>query len=204
MSPKGPAVSIFCATVLTALLYAGVAFAQPCGQWVAKAVSVQGAVQALRTGEKQWRPVRLNDTFCPGDMIRIMKLSRADIVLSNDAILRLDQNTTVTFSQPEKEKPFLVNLLNGAAYFFSRVRRSIKVLTPFVNAIVEGTEFYARVEKDKTVVSLFEGQVGLTNEAGSITLEKGQSAVAEANRAPSFRIVLRPRDAVQWTLYYPL
>jgi len=136
-------------------------------------------------------------------MIRIMKLSRADILLSNDAILRLDQNTAVTFSEPEKEKPFLVNLLNGAAYFFSRVRRSIKVMTPFVNAIVEGTEFYARVENDKTFISLFEGRVGLTNEAGNITLVKGQSAVAEADRAPAFRTVVRPRDAVQWTLYYP-
>ena len=201
MSRRGPL--ILCVTILTAFLHSGVAFAQPCGQWVAKVVSVQGAVQALRIGEKQWRPVRLNDTFCPGDMIRIMKLSRADIVLSNDTILRLDQKTTVTFSEPEKEKPFLVNLLNGAAYFFSRVRRSIKVLTPFVNAIVEGTEFYARVENDKTFISIFEGQVGLTNEAGSITLAKGQSAVAEANRAPAFQIVVRPRDTVQWTLYYP-
>jgi len=201
MSRRGPL--ILCVTILTAFLYSSVAFAQPCGQWVAKVVSAQGAVQALRTGEKQWRPVRLNDNLCPGDMIRIMKLSRADIVLSNDTILRLDQNTTVTFSEPEKEKPFLVNLLNGAAYFFSRVRRSIKVLTPFVNAIVEGTEFYARVENDKTFMSIFEGQVGLTNEAGSITLAKGQSAVAEANRAPAFQIVVRPRDTVQWTLYYP-
>ncbi|MGZ6201478.1 MAG: FecR domain-containing protein, partial [Thermodesulfobacteriota bacterium] len=147
--------------------------------------------------------VRLDDTFCPGDMIRIMRLSRADIVLSNQAILRLDQNTTVTFSEPEKEKPFLVNLLDGAAYFFSRVRRSIRVMTPFVNAIVEGTEFYARVENGKTFVSLFEGHLGLTNEAGSITLSKGQSAVAEANRAPAIQIVVRPREAVQWTLYYP-
>ncbi len=184
-------------------MYSSPAFAQPCGQWVAKVVSAQGVVQTLKTGEKQWRPVKLNDTFCPGDMIRILKLSRADIVLSNDTILRLDQNTTVTFLEPEKEKPFLVNLLNGAAYFFSRIRRSIKVFTPFVNAIVEGTEFYARVESDKAFVSIFEGQVVLTNEAGSTTLAKGQSAVAEAGRAPVLQIVVHPRDAVQWTLYYP-
>ena len=203
MSRRDSLISMLCVTVLTAILYSSVTFAQPCEQWVAKVVSVQGAVQALRTGEKQWRPVRFNDTFCPGDMIRIMKRGRADIVLSNDTILRLDQNTSVTFSEPEKEKPFLVNLLNGAAYFFSRVRRNIKVLTPFVNAIVEGTEFYARVENDKTFISVFEGQVGLTNEAGSLTLAKGQSAVAGANRAPVFQIVVRPRDAVQWTLYYP-
>jgi tetratricopeptide (TPR) repeat protein len=200
---RGSVILILCVTVLTAFLLSSIAFAQPCGQWVAKVVSVQGVVHALTTGEKQWRPVRLNDTFCPGDMIRILKLSRADIALSNDTILRLDQNTTVTFSEPEKEKTFWVKLLSGAAYFFSRVRRSIKVLTPFVNAIVEGTEFYVRVESDKTYVSIFEGQVGLTNEAGSTTLAKGQSAFAEANRAPVLQIVVRPRDAVQWTLYYP-
>jgi tetratricopeptide (TPR) repeat protein len=199
----GSVISILCAIFLTTSMDTSVVFAQPCGQQVAKAVSVQGTVQALRTGEKQWRPVKLNDTFCPGDMIRILKLSRADIVLSNDTILRLDQSTTVTFSEPEKEKPFLVSLLNGAAYFFSRVRRSLKVFTPFVNAIVEGTEFYARVESDKAFVSIFEGRVLAENQAGSITLAKGQSAIAEANRAPVLQIVVRPRDAVQWTLYYP-
>jgi len=96
-----------------------------------------------------------------------------------------------------------VNMLNGAAYFFSRVRRSLKVFTPFVNAIVEGTEFYARVESDKAFISIFEGQVLAENQAGSITLAKGQSAIAEANRSPVLQIVVRPRDAVQWTLYYP-
>ena len=41
------------------------------------------------------------------------------------------------------------------------------------------------------------------NEAGSLTLTSGQSAVAEAGKAPVLRIVARPRDAVQWALYYP-
>ncbi len=198
-----PTILMLCTILLAITLDSSVADAQPCGQWIAKAVSVQGSVQALRAGERQWRPVRLSDTFCPGDMIRVLKLSRADIVLSNDTILRLDQNTAISFPEPEKEKPFLVNMLNGAAYFFSRVRRSLKVFTPFVNAIVEGTEFYARVESDKAFISIFEGQVLAENQAGSITLAKGQSAIAEANRSPVLQIVVRPRDAVQWTLYYP-
>jgi tetratricopeptide (TPR) repeat protein len=198
-----PTILMLCTILLAITLDSSMADAQPCGQWIAKAVSVQGSVQALRAGERRWRPVRLSDTFCPGDMIRVLKLSRADIVLSNDTILRLDQNTAVSFPEPEKEKPFLVNMLNGAAYFFSRVRRTLKVFTPFVNAIVEGTEFYARVESDKAFISIFEGQVLAENQAGSITLAKGQSAIAEANRSPVLQIVVRPRDAVQWTLYYP-
>jgi len=190
-------------SILTISLYPSIVLGETCEKWVAKAVSVQGSVQTLRVGEKQWRTVRLNDTFCPGDRIRILKLSRADIILSNQAILRLDQNTTVTFSEPEKEKTLWVNLLNGAAYFFSRIPRSLKVFTPFVNAIVEGTEFYARVESDKTFLSIFEGQVAATNQVGALTLTRGQSAVAEADRVPALYIVVRPRDAVQWALYYP-
>ena len=41
------------------------------------------------------------------------------------------------------------------------------------------------------------------NQAGSLTLTSGQSAVAEAGKAPVLRVVARPRDAVQWALYYP-
>src|SRR5262249_7802544 len=34
-------------------------------------------------------------------------------------------------------------------------------------------------------------------------LTSGQSAVAEVGKAPVLRVVARPRDAVQWALYYP-
>jgi len=41
------------------------------------------------------------------------------------------------------------------------------------------------------------------NEAGSLVLSSGQSAVAEKGKAPELRVVVRPRDAVRWALYYP-
>jgi ferric-dicitrate binding protein FerR (iron transport regulator) len=68
---------------------------------------------------------------------------------------------------------------------------------------VEGTEFFVRVERDQTFVSIFEGRVAATNEYGSLVLVSGQSAIAQAGQAPIPSIVVRPRDAVQWALYYP-
>ncbi len=197
------AISIILVTVFAIFLLSGSACAAVCERWIAKAVSVQGGVDTLRAGEKQWRPVKMNDTFCPGDMIRILKQSRADVVLSNNGILRLDQSTTVTFSEPDKEKTFLINLLEGAAYFFSRVRRSLRIFTPFVNAIGEGTEFLIRVGVDQALVSVFEGRVSLTNDAGSLMLARGQSSLTAEKAAPALHVLVRPRDAVQWTLYYP-
>jgi tetratricopeptide (TPR) repeat protein len=123
--------------------------------------------------------------------------------LVNQPVLRLDQDTTITLGGVKEERTSVVELAKGAAHFFSRVRRNLEVITAFVNAGVEGTEFFVRVEEDKTFISIFEGKVLASNEAGSLTLASGQSAVAEAGKAPVLRVVVRPRDAVHWALYYP-
>jgi len=191
------------AGILPALLCPGNATAQTCGQWAAKVVSVQGSVQAQGAGEPLPRPARFKDTLCPGDTIRVLERSRADLLLPNETLLRLDQNTTVKFSEPEKERISLIDLIVGAAYFISRTPRKFNVHTPFVNAGVEGTEFLAKVERDKALLSVFEGRVAATNTNGGLLLGSGQSAVAEAGRAPMPLVVARPRDAVRWTLYYP-
>ncbi|MDH4231861.1 MAG: FecR domain-containing protein, partial [Nitrospirota bacterium] len=176
---------------------------QTCDYWVGKAVSVEGDAEMLRAGETLWRPVKFKDTFCAGDMLRVLKRSRADIVLANETILRLDQNTTIIFSRPRQETTFFLELISGIAHFFSRFRRSLTVATPFVNASVEGTEFLVDVSENKTLVSVFEGRVTTSNTSGSVTLTAGQSAEAEAGRAPVARHLVRPLDAVQWMLYYP-
>ncbi|MGD9215324.1 MAG: FecR domain-containing protein, partial [Desulfobacteraceae bacterium] len=106
--------------------------------WVSKVISIQGHVTAKRRGRTGWQPVKLNDTLFAGDRIRVEANSRAGIRLTNDAILRLDQNTTLVFTEIEKETTFIFKLLKGAANFFSRRPRSLKILTPFVNGVVEG------------------------------------------------------------------
>jgi tetratricopeptide (TPR) repeat protein len=177
--------------------------AETCEKWVAKVVSVQGTVKSQRMGETQWQPVKLNDTYCPGDTLQVQERSRADVALMNQSVLRLNANTTITLEGLKEERTSLVDLLKGAAHFFSRAPRSLEVRTPFTVAGVRGTEFFISVEPDKTFLSIFEGQVLAANEAGSLTLTGGQSAVAEAGKAPVLRVVARPRDAVQWALYYP-
>ncbi len=174
-----------------------------CKEWVAKIVSVQGMVQVKKAGTDQWGPVQLNDTFCPNDMIRILEKSRAEFILRGGGPLRLDQNSTTTFAEWEEEQSLWIKLIKGAAYFFSRVPRRLKLTTPFVNGVVEGTEFFARVDNNQTFLHVFEGSVLASNEMGNVPLASGQSAVAPAKRAPELRVLDRPREAVQWALYYP-
>ncbi len=176
---------------------------ETCENWVGKIVSVQGTVEALRNGETQWNPVRLNDTYCIGDIIRVQKNSRTAIVLVNGATLRLDQESTINFSHVEKKQTIWLKLLKGAAEFFSRFPHALKFATPFVNGGVKGTEFFVKVDENKTFILVFEGKVLASNDAGSLALTSGQSAIAEAGKAPVSQVVAHPRDAVRWALYYP-
>jgi tetratricopeptide (TPR) repeat protein len=194
---------ILCTSVLTVLLCSYASPVETQEQWVARAVSVQGIIELRRAGEAQWQPVKLDDTFRPGDTIRVLERSRADVTLLDQSVLRLNVNTTLTFKAVQEERTSVVDLLKGAAHFFSRGPRSLEVQTPFTTAGIRGTEFFISVEDDKTFLSIFEGTVMAANPAGSLALTSGQSAVAEAGKAPVLRIVARPRDAVQWALYYP-
>jgi Flp pilus assembly protein TadD len=175
----------------------------PCEPAVAKAVSVQGTVESRRAADAQWQSVKLNDTFCTGDSIRVQAKSRADVMLLNQSVLRLGSNSTITIEAPKDGTTGVVGLLRGASNILSRGRRSLDVSTPFTVVGVRGTEFYLSVDAERTQITVFEGTVVAQNKAGSLSLTDGESATAEAGSAPVMRTIVRPRDAVQWALYYP-
>jgi tetratricopeptide (TPR) repeat protein len=174
-----------------------------CEPWVAQAASIQGNVERRRAGQQQWIAVQLDEQLCEGDSLRVRQNSRAALVLNNDTILRLDQDTTITFTALKPDQPAWLDLIDGIAHFISRVRQSFKVVTPFVNAAVEGTEFVVAVREQEAQITVFEGQVVARNAQGELTLTSGQSAVAAASQLPVLRIVVKPRAAVHWALYYP-
>jgi tetratricopeptide (TPR) repeat protein len=198
----GIPVLLACAAIAV-MMTAAIAHGATCEKWAGKVVSAQGVVEVKRAGQTLWEPAKLNETYCPGDTVRTDKKSRADIALHNHPVLRLDQNTTVTLGGMKDERTSLVDMIGGAALFFSRVTRNLEVRTATVNAGVEGTEFFLRADPGKTDLTVFEGKVLASNEAGGLPVTTGQSAVAEAGKAPVYRVVVRPRDAVQWALYYP-
>ncbi len=170
--------------------------------WLATLTSAEGGVYVQRGGQAEWAPVKITEKFFPGDTLRVDGESRAALLFNNDSTMRLDQNTTLVF-QGMEEETILMRLLTGSASFFSRIQRSLKMFTPHVNGNVKGTEFFVKVDSTGTFISLFEGQMLTENEKGSLLISGGQSAMVRAGEAPAAVVVVRPRDAVQWALYYP-
>ena len=176
--------------------------AQHCSEPVGTLVSIEGSGEFQAYGQQNWQPVKLNDRFCAGDVLRVGPGGRAAVTLTNETILRINQNSTLNFSAPE-EPHSVLELLKGMLHIFSHRPRALKVSTPYVNGTVEGTEFLVSADDQQAEIIVFEGLVRAANAQGSLDIASGQSITASKGAAPQYSTVVNPRDAVQWTLYYP-
>lgn len=190
-------------TTMFVVFAAAARAAGPCAASVARITSVQGTVELQREGRRVWHQATLEQGLCPGDLIRVGNRSRAAIVLLDDGVIRIDENTTLRLARVTPEAPSLIEAALGRLYFFSRRTRSLDVTTPFVNAAVEGTEFLVDVGGDGARVVVYEGRVLAANERGKISLGAGEAAEARAEQAPAGIALVEPRNAVQWAVYYP-
>ncbi len=181
-------------------------FAQAqCEKPVGHFASLQSAVDVQRTDSSEWQAAKLSDHLCEGDTIRVGKNSRAAIQLVNDAVLRLDQNTTMrllSITKDPKKRSFL-EAIKGIFQSFTRKPHHLTVQTPYLNGLIEGTEFLVKVDADQSSIMLLEGKIVAKNDQGTVTIMPGQAAVAKKGEAPKAVLVAKPLDAVQWTLHYP-
>lgn len=197
------AIQVLTALVVACLSAPAVGSERTCENWVARVVSVQGDVEIRRADAAVWSLARLEDYLCAGDIIRVMERSRAAIVLPNDAVVRLDQQTTVSLTPPEPEPAYLLKLIQGAVHFFSRVPRTLRILTPFVNGTIEGTEVAIASTDTESTVTVLEGRFRIENDRGSLLLASGNSARVRQDVAPAVDPTVAPLEQIRWTLYYP-
>ena len=190
-----------------------------CRSPFARVVSIQGSVEVLRSGTNAWaRVARLDTSICPGDRLRTGPQSRAALFIQPETLVRVDQNTSATFNQTDAETaveftqeeivPVSVSAhACGAGYFITRFPRKFKVRTPHLNAAVEGTEFLVAMRCESTDLSVIEGKVLATSAGSNVfpsqSVVSGQTLTVGGGAPPAIKLLIKPADAVQWTLYYP-
>jgi len=178
--------------------------AEVCHVSVARVVSVEGTVERNRQPDNQWEPIKKDNWICAGDRVRARNHSNAALRLFNNSLLRLDQKTTITFSADETDKNrSFMELIRGAFHIFTRTPQPFEVKTPFMNAGVEGTEFFVGVDEQGTQLVVFEGRVKAENDFGNLILNDNEAALAQKDQPPQKQIIINPIDSVQWALHYP-
>jgi Flp pilus assembly protein TadD len=200
-----------CASVIAILAW-GIVFArtamaaEACEPAVAQVVSIQGRIEIQRAGQAEWiRVERLDTRLCEGDRLRVGPLSRAALLIGPETLIRVDQNTAIGLRVTPDETR--VEFDSGAIYSISRFPRRFRIITPFVNAGVEGTEFLVAVRADHAEIAVYEGRVAAEDRVGEpgarTLLRDGQVARFARGAPPAVRVLVNPADAVQWALYYP-
>jgi tetratricopeptide (TPR) repeat protein len=177
--------------------------AQSCEPAAASVISVQGDVEVSGHDRAHWRDLQLNQVLCAGQQVRLMAKSRAVLKLPNETLIHLDAGSVFTLRAIEPGKPAWLDLLRGALHIISRVPRALNIHTPLVNAGIEGTEFALRVDPAQAELWVYEGRVRFSNTLGQLLIASGEAAAAAPGRPPERRIVVKPRRAVEWALYYP-
>lgn len=162
--------------------------------------AIEGRVEVRAAAGGAWQPATARQILCPGDQIAVRGPGRAAVVLSQDVLVRLDQNTTLTL--PPSASSGELGLGRGVVHVISRFTKRFGVITPFVNALVDGTEFTVASDDSAARVVVAEGRVRTTNSAGEQSLGAGEASETHAGSAPG-RVTIRPLDAVAWAIHYP-
>lgn len=174
-----------------------------CEAPIGRLVAAEGLVEVKEEAAATWVAVKSGHPLCRSDRVAVRAEGRAAVVLDNEVMIRLDRNTTLTLAEVAADRDSHVGLLQGIVHVVSRFRKRFGISTPFVNAMVDGTEFTVASDTAKARVTVDEGRVRTLNDRGEQLVVAGEAAEAEAGMAPH-GIVVHPLDAIAWAIHYPL
>lgn len=188
---------------LAFVLAAGGLDALACDPSAGYIAAVEGVVEVRSGRAGPWRPTQARQALCPGDQVTVRGPGRAAVVLTQDVLVRLDQNTTLTLPAAPTQADAELGLSEGVVHVISRFRKRFGILTPVVNALVDGTEFTVAGDSARARVAVAEGRVRAVNARGEQALLAGEAADTTAGGAPGPVLVVQPLDTVRWAIYYP-
>lgn len=170
-------------------------------------IEMEGTVQTSRARSVEWHAARTNESLAPLDRLRTREQSRAALRLRDRSLFRLGELSELTVETPEdSNSSTAVNLLRGVLMFFHRGNpRDVQFRTGTVSAAIRGTEFHVEVAGNgRMVLTLFDGEVELSNPQGVLRIVSGEQATVDPGQAPVKTALLVPQhDLIQWCLYYP-
>lgn len=169
-------------------------------------LTVEGEVQIYPVNGTNWTAAQPNQILRLGDRLRTGLRSRATARLADLTVLRVDELTTLQIRPPRAAgKQSVLDVHSGSAYYHSRERPAEQEFqTPLTSGAIRGTEFNLAVAEDgRTVVTLLDGLVTLSNALGQVAMAAGEQGVVEAGKAPAKTALLEAINIIQWCLYYP-
>lgn len=212
------------AAMAVALLVAVPAAAETCPGGAAAVAILVAADGPVAVDGRRVAPRSQGVSLCDGAVVEIGSRARGTLVhLGGDTILRLEENSTTRLIAAPEPESGIIELLRGALFFISQVRRTLTIRTQVANAGIEGTEVLMRLGEagePALDVRVYDGLVAVTSPGGpgSATglpvqrVATGERLVVDAGLrsrlerpvgADAVALRLAAGRELAWTLYYP-
>jgi len=174
-------------------------------------VAKQGKVEVLPPGTARtnWVGCETNQLLGPQWRLRTRENSRATLQWPDLSVVTYDELAEVEILPPASPNGSGLRLIRGVLSFLHKDEPGdIRITTRGANAGIKGTEFVMAVETlnghERTVLSVIDGIVSLTNEFGALVLTNGQQAVVDLGEAPALTTAgFVANHLLQWAFYYP-
>ncbi len=134
---------------------------------------VDGQAQVKRAEEARWEPAKPNQILSVNDQVKVLSQSRVEVILDNQSVLRLSENSLLTLLKMEEDRSArkestrtelsLGRLWVRAAKLITPGSRN-DVKTPTVIAGVQGTTYQVQILGNRsTKIQVFDGAVNVYN-----------------------------------------
>lgn len=168
----------------------------------AEVVSIVGKAERRPSVTAPWASAEIKQLLYSGNFVRTLDDSTMALLFSDKSQLRLSRNSMFEIKEigNGKDTDTSVSLLKGKSWMQSKATPDkLRIATPSGLARILGTEWEMEVHDDgSTTVSVMNGEVHFTNESGNVQVQANEQAVTEVGRAPQKRVLLNPRERVQW------
>jgi len=170
----------------------------------AQIVALSGQGETRPPGTQPWLPATLAQPLGPGADMRTLALSSAALLLADRTQIRMSANAQLRLCEAQPTRTLLEL---AAGRLWARTKKApanLQLQTPAALAVVRGTDWDVEVDgTGRTTLTVLSGAVELRNDQGSVQLGPAEQGVAEPGQAPVKRLLVNPRERVQWVAAYP-
>ncbi len=174
------------------------------GASAAQIVALAGQGQTREPGVEPWSPAALAQQLGAGADMRTLALSSAALLLADRTQIRMSASAQLRLCESQPTRTLLEL---AAGRLWARTKKTpatLQLETPAALAVVRGTDWDVEVDAaGRTTLTVLSGLVELSNALGSVQLGPAEQGFVEPGRAPVKRVLVNPRERVQWVTAYP-
>ncbi|OYT93924.1 MAG: hypothetical protein CFE43_00890 [Burkholderiales bacterium PBB3] len=181
----------------------------------AEIVMVQGRVEVQDQKSGLWRNATAKQSLQAGDSVRTGDSSQMALLVKDKTQVRLNQLSTFKIKEAgdgeggtsleltsgrmwAQAKQFTIGLLRATTGLI-KSQRKLAVTTPTATIGIRGTDWEVSVgDSGETVVSVFSGEVAVSNDLGEVSVGPSEQATVRNGMAPVKTVLTNARDRVQW------